>query len=160
MPRLDLHSTFGAILAGFLSLAALPGVAAADHLGRTVITDGMVVHLGIMPTEVLRENPAQYPAHDPGKLPSGRHMYHVMLALFDRATGERITDAQIEARVAPLGLSGPVRPLDPMLVAGVLTYCNYFRLSPTDTYVIKASIKRPDRPSAAVAKFVLLPHGR
>ena len=82
-------------------------------------------------------------------------MYHVMLALFDRTSGERITDAVVKARVAPLALGGPTRPLDPTLVAGALTYCNYFKISPSDTYVIQAEIRRPGLTRVARARFVL-----
>jgi hypothetical protein len=81
-----------------------------------------------------------------------------MLALFEAPDGERITDAVVTLHVAPLALGGPTRPLDPMMVAGVLTYCNYFRISPLDTTVIQAEIKRPDDARVIHARFIVEPH--
>ena len=81
-----------------------------------------------------------------------------MLALFDDPGGERITDAIVTARVAPLALTGPTKTLDPTVVAGALTYCNFFRISPSDTTVIQVEIRRPDVLRMIQARFVIEPH--
>jgi hypothetical protein len=49
-------------------------------------------------------------------------------AVFDAATGERVEDAVVEARVAEPGLAGITRRLEPMLIADTVTYGNYFQL--------------------------------
>ncbi len=148
-----MNGFFGALVAGFLVMVA--GVSSANHLGRSQVVDGTVVYLGIMAADVIREHPDQYPKHERQKIPSGPHVHHVMLALFDVSSGERITDADVEVRVSPLGLSGPKKRLDPTSVAGAVTYCNYFALAPTETYVIQALIRRPGVPHVIRAKFVL-----
>ena len=107
---------------------------------------------------VMRQNPDTYPAHEPSKIPSSKYVHHVMLALFDGPDGERITDAIVTARVAPLALAGPTKTLDPTVMAGVLTYCNYFRISSSDTTVIQAEIRRPDVARVTQARFVIEPH--
>ncbi len=147
-------ATLGLVV-GFLAMFS--ATSWADHVGQSIVVGGMEVHLGIMAAEVLRKHPEQYPYHERGKIPSGKNMYHVLLALFDRSSGERITDADVEARISPLGLSGPKRRLEPMSVAGAITYCNYFRLSPTDTYVVRAEIRRPGVSRVTRAEFVLRP---
>ena len=81
-----------------------------------------------------------------------------MLALFDNATGERIANAVAEARVSPIGLSGPKRLLVPRSVGGAITYCNFFRLSPSDTYVLQAVIHRPEMSRASEVRFVFENH--
>lgn len=151
---------FGALF-GVLFTCALvvfSSATSAEHRGRTLTVNGLEVYLGVVSVAVLRQHPDRYPRHEQAKLPSGRDMYHVMLALFDKISGARITDAVVEARVAPLALGGPTRPLDPILVAGALTYCNYFRISPSDTTVIQAEIRRPGVARVVRARFVLEPY--
>ena len=140
------------------TLAVFGAAISGDHAGRSITVDGMSVHLGLMPAEALRQHPEWYPEHEQSEIPSGKDFYHVMLALFDTATGERITNAVVEARVSPLGLSGPKRSLEPKRVNGATTYCNYFRLSPLDTYVIQAVIRRPGVSRASEVRFVLERH--
>jgi hypothetical protein len=147
---------FGTLFACTLAVFAAP--VSGDHAGQSKTVDGMAVHLGLMPAEVLRQRPEWYPGHEQSKIPSGKDFYHVMLVLLDNSTGERIANAVVEARVSPLGLSGPRRPLVSTSVSGATTYCNYFRLSPLDTYVIQAVIRRPDVSRASKVRFVLERH--
>ncbi len=148
-----LGALFGALFV--CALVVFSSATSAEHRGRTQTVNGLDVYLGVVSAEVLRQHPDRYPYHERTKLPSGKDMYHVMLALFDNASGVRITDAVVEARVAPLALGGPTRPLEPTLVAGALTYCNYFRISPSDTTVIQAEIRRPGVARVARARFIL-----
>ena len=147
---------FGVLFA--CALVLFSSATSADHLGQTQTVNGLDVYLGVVSAEALRQRPDSYPYHEQAKLPSGKNVYHVMLALFDKISGERITDAVVEARVAPLAFGGPTRPLEPTLVAGALTYCNYFRISPSDTYVIQAEIRRPDIARVVRARFILERH--
>ena len=150
-----LNNLSAALLAGLLVMAVSP--ASGDHLGRSTVADGIAVYLGIMPTEMLRAHPERYPRHESAKIPAGKNVYHVMVALFDHATGARITDADVVATVAPLGLGAAAKPLDPTTVAGVLTYCNYFPMSAGENYVIRARIRRPGT-AEVTAEFTLLAH--
>ncbi len=153
MRRTFLIALFGTLFA--FSLVALSGTSSADHVGQTLTIDGMDVYLGLKQVDTLRQNPVHYPNHQPEKFLSGKHVYHVMLALFDASSGERITDAVVDASVVPLAFSGPKKELHPTVVAGALTYCSYFRISPRDTYVIRAEIRRPETAHVTRARFVL-----
>ncbi len=106
----------------------------------------------------MRQHPDDYPTHEASKIPPGRHVHHVMLVLFDDPGGARITNAVITLRVAPLAFAGSTKRLDPMTVAGVLSYCNYFRIPPSDTTVIEAEIRRPDAARVIHARFLIEPH--
>ena len=139
-------------------VAMLPSVSSADHWGQSVKANGLVAYMGITPAEVIRKHPDQYPQHARDEVPSGKNEYHVLLALFDSSSGERIIDADIEVRVFPIGLAGVKKHLYPMSVAGEITYCNFFEMSPTDVYVIRAQVHRPGRTRAVEAEFVLRPH--
>jgi hypothetical protein len=66
-----------------------------------------------------------------------------MAAVFDAASGERVENALVEARVAEPGLAGVTRRLEPMLIADTVTYGNYFQLSGDGPYRIDLSITRP-----------------
>ncbi len=147
---------FGALFVCSLAIFSAP--ASAGHFGQTKTVGGVVIYLGMVPAAALRQHPDTFPAHEVRKIPSGRHVHHVMLALFEDPGGERITNAVVTVHVAPLALGGPTRPLDPMMVAGVLTYCNYFRISSLDTTVIQAEIRRPDAARVIHARFVVEPY--
>ncbi len=155
MPKSLIIALFGAL---FCSLVVFSTAASATHLGQTKTVDGVVIYLGLVPAAVIRQNPDNYSAHEVSKIPSGKHVHHVMLALFDNRDGERITNAVVTARVAPLALAGPTKPLDPTVVAGVVTYCNYFRILSSDTTVIQAEIRRPDGARVIQARFVIESH--
>lgn len=161
MSRNGLNALFGALLVGLLVM--FPTASLAGHLERSLersqVVDGLLVYLGIMGADVIREHPEQYPEHHMhGGVPSGKNMYHVLVTLFDGSTGERITDADVEARVSPLGLVGPKKELHSMITAGAVCYCNYFELSPTDIHVIRVEIRRPGVPGVIETEFLHKPH--
>jgi hypothetical protein len=108
------------------------------------IKGGLAVYLGVLPAAMIQGHPRGHPEEAMhGGVPSGRHAYHVMAAVFDAASGERVEDAVVEARVAEPGLARVTRRLDPMLIADTVTYGNYFQLSGDGPYRIDLSITRP-----------------
>lgn len=105
------------MLAAALQLMALvaSAQAAADPYVR--YAEGLVVYFGAMPAEVVRGHPRAHPEsqmHGRGHESPGEK--HVVIALFDAATGARITDATVSARV--VGSAAPARALERMTVAG------------------------------------------
>ncbi len=147
---------FGTLLV--CSLVVFSPATSAGHLGQIQTVDGVAIYLGVVPAAVLRQHLGNYPVHEVSKIPSGKCDHQVMLALFDDPGGERITNAVVTVRIAALALAGPTKPLDPMVVAGTLTDCNYFRIWPSDTTVIPAEIRRPDATRMIQARFFLEGH--
>jgi hypothetical protein len=146
------------LIAGLMLALAVTLPASADDLTRMRAVDGLVVYLGVMPTETIRTHPVSYAEeHMHGGIPSGHNMYHVLVTVFDRATGERVSDAHVMARVAPLGLSGPRRTLDTMNGAGGVCYCNYFAMSGHERHRIDVVISRPDAPQPKRVTFLYQP---
>jgi hypothetical protein len=47
--------------------------------------------------------------------------------LFDAGTGERISDAEVRATVAPPGFAGETKALEPMTINQAVTYGHFFR---------------------------------
>jgi hypothetical protein len=117
--KISLHTVMGGIAALFLT-----GAFAADVPTHKVV-DGVAIYLGVLPSEMVLGHPHSHTeAGMHGGVPVGEHRYHVLVALFDAASGKRITDAQVKARY----LSSPVRrqrKLEPMHIADTITYGNY-----------------------------------
>ncbi|MCH7887912.1 MAG: hypothetical protein IIA00_01390 [Proteobacteria bacterium] len=131
-----------------------PAAVSAGHPERYVTVDGVRVHLGIIPAEKLRLDADHFGEHNlQCPPPRARNSYHVLVALFDASSGERITDAEVKTRISPLGLVGPRKHLHPVSVADAVTYCNYFDLSPMETYFIEVEIQRRDATDVIRATF-------
>ena len=140
------------LLAGTLGVLALI-VMAADK-SQPKVVDGIAIYLGVLPSEMIQGHPKGHPeAEMHGGIPAGEHRYHVLIALFDSSSGKRITDAEVTARVSELGLAGPQKKLEPMLIAGTITYGNYFSLPGWGPYRIQARIHRPGSSQVIETEF-------
>jgi len=106
------------------------------------VADGLAVYLGVLPAAMLQGHETHPEERMHGGVPRGPHAYHVVAAVFDAPTGERIADARVAARVTPSGLPAEARMLEPMEIAGTLTYGNYFTMGGSDPYRIELSITR------------------
>jgi len=121
---------------------AFVGAAAAETGNRQVV-DGVAVYFGLFPAELVRGHPREHPESGMhGGAPVGES--HVLVALFDAKTGRRIEGAAVTATV-----TGPKRlklskTLEPMIVAGALTYGNYFYLTGPGPYRIAVRARLPD----------------
>jgi len=87
-----------------------------------------------------------------GGIPKGPHEYHFVAAVFDAASGARVSDAVVTAEVAGLGLSGSKEKLEPMQIAGTTTYGGFFDLPGFDLYTVKLTVERSGA-SPAVLQF-------
>jgi hypothetical protein len=126
---------------------SLNAAAAADS-GSYKTADGLAVYLGVLPAAMVQGHPtdhAEEAMH--GGVPRGRHAFHVVAAVFDAANGARIDDATIEASVtahadAAAHIAGVTRRLEPMVIAGTVTYGNYFTMRGDASYRIALTISR------------------
>jgi len=120
----------------------------AAQLDRSVRKNGMTIHFGIVPAE--RAQAVEGSASAPAEAVSApaRGSYHLVVALYDKASGARIDDAAVTAKVTRPGpKSGPkvqVKPLQPLKVNDTVTYGNYFDMPWQGRYRIDLSIKRKD----------------
>lgn len=128
------------LLAVSLVLVALTVAAAADT-DRYQVVDGVAIYLGLMPTEMVLGHPRQFPEKEMhGGIPQGKDRYHVVIALFDDATGKRIGSAQVIATVSEIGLAGQRKALEPMNIHHAKTYGNWFILSGHGPYRVHLEI--------------------
>ena len=132
----------------------IAGVSLASDLDRYKVVDGIGIYLGVVPTDLIANHPLEHTEgamH--GGVPLGEHHHHVMVALFESKTGERITDAEVKANVREVGLAGQVKKLEPETIAGALTYGNYFELRCRALYLISIQVRRPGSPTVIEAGF-------
>lgn len=117
-----------------------------------VVVDGLTVYLGIVSAEEMRSHLTAEEATMHGGVPrSGA--YHVMVALFDQATGQRITDAAVTAQVSSARGEGSDTPLERMSIANAVTYGNCFRMPGAGTYKVTVHVTRPGLANAPEAQF-------
>ncbi|NIR30549.1 MAG: hypothetical protein GWN84_14815 [Gammaproteobacteria bacterium] len=126
-------------LASMLLAASLP-LAAVHEPGHRVV-DGMSIFIGVMPAQAIAKRGGVEATMHGGA--GGAHSYHVMVALFDHADGQRITDARVTATVGEIGMAKESEPLEPMHAGGVVTYGNYFTLPRAGLYRIRIEIHVP-----------------
>ncbi len=128
----------GWLLAGLL-LVSPAGAAVGSY--RQVV-DGVAVYFGVMPAELVRGRPPGHPESGMhGGVPVGEN--HVMVALFDDKTGERITRAEVSAAITGPDRFRLEKKLEPMIVAGAATYGNYFNMPGPGPYRIALHIRVP-----------------
>ncbi len=130
----------------FLMLAA--NTIAANDSRRHIQVDTMDIYLGIMPAQLIQEHKTMHKNNA-----YQEHKYHVLIALFDKKTGKRITDATLKATVSQLGMGTKTKALEPMREEA-LSYGNFFILPEATIYKIKVQITRPGKKEEYIANFI------
>ena len=124
--------------------------AEAAESSESKTSGGLTVFLGIEPAEIIKDPPphlAERPMHN--RIPRGPHEYHVVAALFDTATGARVSDAAVTAQISGLGLSGSGKKLERMEIE----YGAFFNLPGRDLYTVKLTIERSSSPRPLTFSF-------
>ena len=160
-PHSAAHKTPWSRLAWLLFGVALtmPAAVRAQVLEPLQKVDGLAVYLGVVPAQIVRGHPTGHtetgmhggpPQHDPDT-------YHVVVALFDEASGTRIEDADVSAAVSGLGHVGTRRiRLEPMSIAATVTYGGFVQMPPRDRYTISLEVHRQGTAAPARADFVFV----
>jgi hypothetical protein len=138
---------------GFLFLlvslfSAVEGVAAEPgHALRKAGRD-VVFHYGVVPASVVLAHPDKHPERQMhgGVAPKGAS--HLVVALFDAASGDRIAHAEVTATVSLLGGVAVSKRLEPMTIAGQPSFGGFFVLGMPGTYKLRFEARRPGAPVA------------
>jgi len=130
------------LIIGLLTFNMSQSLAEKSQLHKTI--SGVDIYLGVLPAEIVRGHPKKHPeSRMHGGVPRGT-LYHIIVALFDAKTGDRIEDATISAKVIGTAAVEITKPLDSMSIAGALSYGNYFKmLGQIPQHLIKLEITRP-----------------
>lgn len=129
------------LLAALALAVSLTAPARAEH---TKTVDGHTVYLGVVPAEIIRGHEPGHPERQMhGGLPYRRGQQHIMVVIFETASGKRITDARVVARVSETGLAPVQKKLEPMEIAGAMSFGNYFPMRGPGPYSIKVTFELP-----------------
>jgi len=128
---------------------------AASDDGQYKEADGLAVYLGILPAEMVK---GHTPGHQElvmhGGIPGGRHEHHLLVAVFEVASGERVVDADVTATISGLGHVGGSRlQLEPMKIEDTVTYGNFVDFPGSDIYEVNILVKRPSISRAVSVQF-------
>lgn len=123
-----------------VAIAAGTPVSVADENYKEA--HGLGVYLGVLPAAIVRGHAETHPeGRMHGGAPEGAHQYHLVVAIFDDKTGKRLENAEVMANVSGLGGVGRQNiKLEPMPIAGTITYGNFVELPGNDRYDIKLDI--------------------
>lgn len=132
----------------FLFLIFGTNLVLADHAQRHQILDDMSIYLGIIPAQLTQKYVSMH-----GGVPHEEHSYHIVIAIFDRKSGKRITNAKLKATVALVGMNGTTKDLEPMHDV-LLSYGNYFTMDQAALYTISIEIQRARKKAKSVANFI------
>ena len=126
------------------ALALVASIAAPTHAETSLTVDGHTIYLGVVPAEIVKGHEPGHPEREMhGGAPYRRGQFHVMIAIFETATGKRVTDARLVARVSELGLAPMQKKLEPMEISGAMSFGNYFAMGGAGPYSIELSIELP-----------------
>ena len=121
----------------------------AGHAERHQTVDGLNVYFGAIPSQLIGGHGSMHRTSD---MEHGTYTYHILVALFDKKTEKRITDAYVKATVVPLGMKGETKQLEPMH-GDLVSYGNFFTISETTPYTIKVEIKRAGDSRKSITEF-------
>jgi hypothetical protein len=135
----------GAAAVAGLLLAACHESGSSEPV-RTV--DGVTVYLGVVPSSVVAERlPAAGQAMHGAVTP---HSHHVLIAMFDAESGQRL-NGTVSAAVSSRHGDAGTKPLEEMNIGGMMTYGNYFPMEDSGTYTIEVEILLASRPRHPVS---------
>jgi len=141
--------TLSASLLLMLSLFSTPFIAAAADSSRHQRSNDVDIYLAVIPAEITQQDSAMQ-----ASFKQHETRYHVIVALFDAASGKRITNARVHATVSMLGEHVKQdKNLDPMLIMDVASYGNYFVMSEPGKYRLRFKLEMPTRKYDTTADF-------
>lgn len=135
-------------------LALAPYTAHGAENTQHKIVEGLSIYIGVLPAEMLLSHPKEHHEREMhGGVPAGYNRYHVVVALFDAASGKRITQAQVKIGGASIGMAAARKKAEPMLVNNLMTYGNYVTLPGQGPYRLVVEIQHPARGKPVEVEF-------
>lgn len=133
------------LVAASLAFTAPAGAGVVDGV-KTV--DGLTVYLGVVPAAVTRGHAPQHTEstmHGGAAARRSIHDVHLLVAVFNSASGQRLRNVRVTARIHGTGRNLGTVPLTPMTVSGAMTYGGYANLGLEEDVMILVDVWRPGR---------------
>lgn len=113
-----------------------------------------MVYYAVLPAEIMPRFPKSSPERAMrGGLPHKGHVHHVMIALFERTSSQRVSEANVTATVNEVGLGPVTKTLEPFAVDDAVTYGNYFAKPGKALYQVAVTIRRPGDVGPVTLRF-------
>ena len=140
-----------ALCAAVLGAASLAAFAQPAHTQRQAA--GLLFHYGLVPSEMVLSHPQSHEERrmHPGDARKGRS--HLVLAIFDAASGERIAKADVTVHITLVGGASTTTALEPMEIAGKASFGAFVPVGAPGIYKIRFEVKRPGVPGTDKAEF-------
>lgn len=154
--RLTMRRLTAAIVLPAAALLGAPSAALAEGNVRNV--GGFAIYLGVLPAQMVLGHAREHPEQKMHRgVPAGRGQQHVVVAVFDSSSGARIDDAIVTATVTEPGFAHIEKQLEPMPIAGAMSYGNYFPMPAKGPYRVDVRVVRPNTGKTADATFMVTP---
>lgn len=127
-------------LAGFVGILFAPATSNAGVVDGVQTADGLTINLGVVPAPPVAQAHPQMHGGSPGR---SIHNMHLVVAIFEKASGARVTNATVWAHIFEQGGRQWKVPLRAMTVNGALTYGGYTSFPSDFDYRIGIIVERP-----------------
>jgi hypothetical protein len=130
---------------GILAACWIAAVAGGAHAQARLDREGVTLYWGLVPTAVAART------HDPADLhggppKGGGQVHHLVVALYDSASGRRIEDAVVRAQLSEIAIvDGPPKYLAPMKVNDQASYGQVFGVAREGPYRFRVWVRLPQR---------------
>ena len=107
--------------------------------------DGVTMYWGLVPAAVVSDKHALDQLHGGGPKGGGQ-VHHLVVALFDSASGSRIESAVVRAQLSETGvIDAPAKYLPPMVIDGRASFGQLFSVAKEGPYRFGISVKLAGR---------------
>lgn len=130
------------ILSALAAAMVLPTASQAGVVNGVQTGDGLTVYFGVVPAAIAQRHPSSHPEatmHGGPRRPD-MHNMHLVAALFNSASGARITRAKVTAKILEPGGRQWNVELTPMTVNGALTFGGFTTFERNVDYSITISV--------------------
>ena len=129
-------------------------VAYSNAFGQSKLDrEGVTIYWGLVPAAVVSDKHALDELHGGGPKGGGQ-VHHLVVALFDSATGSRIENAVVRAQLIETGVvDAPAKYLPPMPIDGRMSFGQLFSVVKEGPYRFRIFVKLAD--SASEIKYTI-----
>lgn len=114
---------------------------------------GVTLYWGLVPAAVVADKHALAELHG-GPPKGGGQVHHLVVALYDSASGRRIEDAVVRAQLSETGIADePARYLPPMKVNDQASYGQLFGFAKDGPYRFRLWVRLPSRSDEIEFRF-------
>ncbi len=114
---------------------------------------GVTLYWGLVPAAVVSDKHAMSDLHG-GPPKGGGEIHHLVVALYDSASGRRIEDAVVRAQLSEIGIvDEPAKYLPPMKVNDQASFGQLFGVAKEGPYQFRLWVRLPSRTDEIEFRF-------